>query len=142
MSAINPRRAVGVYIQGYDGRYLLTQRGKSARNDRFCWEAPGGAVDEGETFEDAAVRELEEEIGVTVKLVDLIYEVKEVTDSDGVVWHTKVFLGELENPEEIVLERHKLAGFGWYTLEEMDNLNLASYCVKDVEELQRYIDTK
>ena len=39
------------------------------KNDPFkdCWAFPGGYVDEGETFEEAAIRELKEETCLSIK---------------------------------------------------------------------------
>ena len=49
-----------------DGRVLLAQRpeGKSLAG---LWEFPGGKLDAGESPEDAAIRELREELGIEVK---------------------------------------------------------------------------
>jgi 8-oxo-dGTP diphosphatase len=56
--------AVGVLFQS-DGRFLLTTRppGKAYEGQ---WEFPGGKVEPGETLEQALVRELQEELGITV----------------------------------------------------------------------------
>lgn len=49
-----------------DGRVLIAQRpdGKQLAGQ---WEFPGGKVEAGETPETALIRELEEELGITVK---------------------------------------------------------------------------
>ncbi len=49
-----------------DGRVLLAQRpeGKAMAG---LWEFPGGKVEPGETPDDALIRELHEELGITVK---------------------------------------------------------------------------
>lgn len=49
-----------------DGRVLIAQRpdGKQLAGQ---WEFPGGKVEDGETPETALIRELEEELGITVK---------------------------------------------------------------------------
>lgn len=43
----------------------------------FQWQMPQGGVDSGETPETAALRELEEEIGVSPKLVDILEETED-----------------------------------------------------------------
>src|SRR3954453_21040441 len=49
-----------------DGRVLITKRpeGKALAG---LWEFPGGKVEPGERPEDALIRELHEELGITVK---------------------------------------------------------------------------
>lgn len=46
------------------------------RKGRIYYLFPGGGVDAGETHEQAAVREAQEELGVTVKLLQLIADLK------------------------------------------------------------------
>lgn len=49
-----------------DGRILLAQR-PEGKNLAGLWEFPGGKVESGETPEDALIRELHEELGITTK---------------------------------------------------------------------------
>jgi 8-oxo-dGTP diphosphatase len=49
-----------------DGRVLLAQR-PEGRPMAGLWEFPGGKVEEGERPEDTLIRELHEELGITVQ---------------------------------------------------------------------------
>lgn len=53
------------------GRVLLQERDQHPRVDPECWGFPGGGVEDGETYEQAAYRELAEETGVQVPAGDL-----------------------------------------------------------------------
>ncbi len=57
---------VAVALIDADGRVLLSQRpeGKALAG---LWEFPGGKLEEGERPEEALIRELKEELGITVE---------------------------------------------------------------------------
>jgi 8-oxo-dGTP diphosphatase len=59
--------AVGILIRP-DGDFLLTSRPPGKVYEGF-WEFPGGKLESGETVEQALRRELQEEIGITVGIV-------------------------------------------------------------------------
>jgi mutator protein MutT len=54
----------------HEGRVLLIRRGKEPLRGR--WVIPGGAVESGETLQEALVREVLEETGVTVAPRDVV----------------------------------------------------------------------
>jgi 8-oxo-dGTP pyrophosphatase MutT (NUDIX family) len=61
-----------VYPHDETLHFTLTVRGAGLRNHTGQVSLPGGRVDAGESFEDAALREAEEEIGVDPRTVELI----------------------------------------------------------------------
>lgn len=68
---------VAALIQKND-QYLICQRHD---NDAYggLWEFPGGTVEEGESFKEAVVREIKEELGVDVEVIE---EISKFEDSD------------------------------------------------------------
>jgi 8-oxo-dGTP diphosphatase len=64
---------VGILVRREDdGRYLLLRRAGSKDYAAGRWECVTGRVDQGEGFEEAAIREVQEEIGVTPSLAFII----------------------------------------------------------------------
>lgn len=61
---------VAAALQNPDGKFLLQKRpvGKPMAG---LWEFPGGKVEDGETPESALIRELEEELGISVDITSL-----------------------------------------------------------------------
>ncbi len=53
-----------------DGRVLLQQRAPG-RSMAGLWEFPGGKIETGETPEAALVREIDEELGISIDIDDL-----------------------------------------------------------------------
>jgi 8-oxo-dGTP diphosphatase len=71
-TALRPAHAVAALLQLSDGRYLMQLRDSNpAIFYPDHWGCFGGAVDAGETPAAAMVRELEEELAVTVAPADL-----------------------------------------------------------------------
>jgi len=63
------RPAVGVMLLNREGKALVGQRLDSTLE---AWQLPQGGLDEGETPEQGAFRELEEETGIPARLVEIV----------------------------------------------------------------------
>ena len=59
--------SVNVVVENADGHILLIRR-----SDNGNWALPGGAIDIGESVAEAAVREVEEETGITCQITGLV----------------------------------------------------------------------
>jgi len=69
----------GVVIR--DGRALLVRRGSEPLKGQ--WSIPGGTLELGETIAEGVVRELREETGLEVRVVDLIEVFERIFPGEG-----------------------------------------------------------
>jgi 8-oxo-dGTP pyrophosphatase MutT (NUDIX family) len=100
------------------------------------WEGPGGEVEDGETFEQAAIREFREELGIAVQLDVLAGEFEEFIDPKGQAWEAKIFTARISDVP-VIQEPTKCVGFGWFTKAEVAQLreagSLVDYIVRDLQ---------
>lgn len=60
-------KAAGVMVRAPDGDLLFTKRSPDAHDHPGEWDFPGGGIEGSETPEEAAVREMAEEIGLNIE---------------------------------------------------------------------------
>lgn len=100
----------GVLIENEKGDVLLQRR-----SDTGEWCVPGGALEPGETYIEAATRELSEEVGIKVSGLKLFglysgadreihYPNGDVVYSLSVIFITRSFTGEISDSDSEVLE--------------------------------------
>ncbi len=72
-------RAAAVFLFNSKGELLLQKRSKNKFRFPLYWTcSASGFVDQGETYIDAALRELNEELGIKVKNQDLVFLFKKL----------------------------------------------------------------
>ena len=105
--------AAAICLEG--GKALILQRGPTAPWMPNRWNLPGGGIDGGESAEQAAVRETQEEAGLTLQAPRLLGELEYVDGRLLAVFVADQFTGDLKiNWESSAYEwvdESQLAGF-------------------------------
>ena len=85
-AAARPVLAASVAVFRPDGRVVLATRTSPPASD--VWSLPGGKVEAGETLEEAALRELDEEVGVRARIIGFNRHVEIIhRNADAAVSH-------------------------------------------------------
>jgi 8-oxo-dGTP diphosphatase len=124
-------RVVGAMLQNDDGRYLITQRPPKASLP-LLWEFPGGRVEEGETDAQALVREIREEMGVEVSVLEEAMHTHHEYpkyDIDFRVFHCR--LADAKAP----IQHLRVHDHRWVTLEEMSQYQFPDADAKTLAKL-------
>lgn len=108
------RDVAGCVIRNDDGDILLLRR---VSGDHAQWEMPGGKVESNETPENAAGREVHEELGVQVtigvKLGQAAFEF------DGQEWLYHWFEAKIISGDPQIMEPTKFDQLRYFSLEQM-----------------------
>lgn len=101
-----------------DGKFFCAQRPEGKSLGGF-WEFPGGKLEEGESPEQALIREIKEELNSEIKIVSYINEASYDYDFGTVVmktYHAKLISGNLElleHQNSTWLSPHELSTINW-----------------------------
>ncbi len=111
--------SVGVMILNSKGEVFLTKRGKKAKNERGCWENPGGGVEFGETLEKAVKREIKEEHGIEIELLEQFPTQDHIIPKEKQHWIATTFLAKIKKGKPKILEPDKCDAIGWFPLNKL-----------------------
>ncbi len=107
---------VGAFIVSDDGRRVLLLRRKKPPEVGF-WSIPGGAVEFGETFEEALKREVREETGLTIRILGLLSLTDHIMPEEGTHWVTPQLEARVEGGTLENLEPAKHDALEWHSLD-------------------------
>jgi ADP-ribose pyrophosphatase len=126
-----PRPAVGVVVRRNNEFLLLRQYRFIV--DEFVWAIPSGGVEEGETLEQAAARELEEESGYRAKSLRRILDCFASYGCSN--QRFVIFLAENVEPLSCPIDKNEVIAAQWFRRDEVvemvrhsgvvDNLSLS-----------------
>lgn len=115
-------RIVYILVEDAHGRILLQLRGPKVATFPNCWDvAAAGYVDEGEEYEAAAIRELQEELGVSVahlKEVDRFYK---ESQHDGLIRNRfcRVYRAVVDPATEFKIAADETTEVRWVSQQEI-----------------------
>ena len=116
-----PEVAVGAVIV-HDGRILLIRRAEPPSQGR--WSVPGGRVLAGETLHEAVVREVTEETGLEVLVVDFLGWVERIDSETDTHFVILDFAAQPADPDLAPHAATDAADARWFDLDELDGLDL------------------
>lgn len=98
-----------------NGKIFATQRGYG--DFKGGWEFPGGKIEDGETPEEAVVREIKEELDTEIEVVELL----DTVEYDYPKFHLSMdcFICKIKSGD-LVLKEHEAAK--WLTMETLDSV--------------------
>lgn len=115
-------KSAGAIIKNEKGEILMIERKIFPPG----WACPAGHVDEGESSEEAMIREAREEVGLNVNKCKLL--IHEVVDwnkcSKGIVGHDWYVYEVLDYEGEVKRSEDETKNFKWVSEEELKKLKL------------------
>ena len=124
------RVAAAIIIR--DDKVFATQRGYGAFKDG--WEFPGGKIEDGETPQEALIREIKEELDTEIEVADFL----ETVEYDYPDFHLSMdcFFCTIRSGE-LVLKEHEAAR--WLTAETLDSVEWLPADLRLVADIKKYI---
>lgn len=112
--------SVGAMILNEKDELLLCKRSQQCKNERGCWEVPGGAVEFGEKLTDAIKREMKEEYGVEIEILKQFPAADHMIPEEKQHWVPTTFLAKLQqNQIPKILEPDKCDEIGFFPLHNL-----------------------
>lgn len=115
-------RTIYIVIKNNEGKLLLQRRSSSKDLYPNCWDlSVGGHVIYGQNYEETAIKELKEEMGLTATKADLrfIGEVLVKLPSSNEFFH--VYEYSLKDTDQIIFSAEEVSEILWMSLKEIKN---------------------
>ena len=122
------------------GNVLFHKRSKNCRDEQGTWDAGGGAMEFGETFEECVRREVTEEYGTEPLAVEYVATKNVLRENNGRKTHwIKNMHWVLVDPAQAKIgEPHKMDEIGWFTFDTLP-IPLHSQVPDELEALRKYL---
>lgn len=124
-------RVIAVFLRGSEGKFLMCKRAPHKDDAPNLWDlAVCGNVESGETYEEAAKRELKEELGISceLELLDKFYEETEATGGRVLKVFCGVFLGKTDEEPKLSEELTEYKKMSFMEIEAELAANPEKFC--------------
>lgn len=111
-----PSVGVGVFIWK-DGKFLMGRR--IGKHGQDTWSIPGGYLEYGETFEEAAARECLEETGMQITNIRFMTATNNLFPGEKKHTITIFLRADWQSGEPQITEPDKYIDLGWFTRSNM-----------------------
>ncbi len=123
--------ACGAMIFNKENKVLIGQRGSNARDDEDMWDFPGGQIEYGELGEHAIKREVEEEFGIQIEIVELLNLVEVIEPEKH--WIGPAYIAKLLSGKAKIMESDKIKDLKWLDVVEVEKLKLTTPCRQNIK---------
>jgi len=135
---------VHVWIKNSEGKYLMAQRAAHRHSFPLMWECVGGSVIKGENSIQAAVREVEEEIGIRFSEDEatlLFTKVRETIDGKRYNDIVDVWLFQYDGALSLSnATTDEVADLCWMNRDEIERLRQENKLVYSIKDLSYFFE--
>jgi len=137
MKNIKIKKCVGVVIYNDEGKIFLMASPKWKK-----WLVPGGKIEEGETEEEALIREIKEEMNIELEEIFKFGEMFKSPSDDfkdpEITFHFIDFFAKALQTE--IVPNEEISEYGWFTIEEAFELDLLDTTRKLINQYQKHVE--
>ena len=109
------KRVSRVLLQNKHGEFLLQRRSSNVANPLLLCESASGHVDEGHTYEEAAYKELEEELGISGIQLSLVTKPFHTP-----LRYNAVYRGVIPGRTRLIINQHEVIETLWVSRDRLD----------------------
>jgi 8-oxo-dGTP diphosphatase len=116
MEKIRPKVGMGIYIMDGNGNLLMTLR--TSAHEPGTWCPPGGHLEMGESFLECAKKEVQEEVGLELKDIEMLGAVNNIFSPEKHYVNVD-FVAKGVSGMPRIGEPEKIGEIGWYPLDHL-----------------------
>ena len=130
-----------LWIVNYKGEILIQKRAATKRIHPNKWGSTVGSVISGETSKEGLVREVWEEIGITVNVDELVFLDRHIWDHNINDNYIMIYDFPIE---QVIIQPEEVSEVKWISIDEMKKLIYEGTCmlndVKGLDKICKFIE--